>query len=182
MARASFVAILALLASGAAALACTNSPEDFGDFGGGGSSGSGSRRQREPSAASGEISGDPATPNEETLNGASADDPADDTANQDAAPPPSSGDAGTPPSPDPDPDPEPEPNPIPPGSFAAGTELVTTANLNIRQGADTSYAIITTAPNGSRLTVVTVSGANGWVNVSWNGNVGWSSKAYLSIP
>jgi uncharacterized protein YraI len=30
--------------------------------------------------------------------------------------------------------------------------------------------------------VETVSGATGWVNVSYNGNVGWSSKSYLTVP
>ena len=175
MGRASFVAILALVVSGAAGIACTNSPDDFG----GGGSGGASRKQRdprEPNAASGDIAGDPETPNEETLNGGNAgDDPGSGEA--DAAPPPS-GDAGTPPPPPPDPNPD----PIPPGSFAVGTELVTTANLNIREGADTTYAIITTAPNGSRVVVESVSGANGWVNISWNGSVGWSSKMYLSAP
>lgn len=180
MARVPFVAILALVVSGASAVACTNSP---GDFGGGGSVGASSRRPRESNAGSGDIGGNPETPNEETLNGAEpGDDPENDPApaddETDPAPPPgSSPDAGTPPPP-----PDPEPDPIPPGSFDVGTELVTTANLNIREGADTTYAIITTAPNGSRVTVVSVSGASGWVNIMWDGNVGWSSKAYLTVP
>ena len=174
MARASLVAILALLVSGGAALACTNAPEDFG---GGGSEGVKSRK-REANVGSGEISGDPETPNEEALLGSES--PGNGNTAGDAGAPPS-GDAAVPP-PDPDPDPDPDPNPIPAGSFAVGTQLVTTANLNIREGADTTFAIVATAPNGSTLSVVSVSGANGWVNVSWNGNVGWSSKAYLTVP
>jgi len=171
-----------LFVSGAAAIACTNSPEDFG--GNGGSGGIGSRKPREPNAASGEIAGDPETPNEETLNGGDPNaDPGEEPPSEaDAAPPPSPDGGAQSPPPDPDPDPDPGPDPIPAGSYAVGTELVTTANLNIRQGADTTYAIITTAPKGSRVTVVTVSGANGWVNVMWNGNVGWSSKGYLAVP
>ena len=178
MARVSFVAILALVIGGAASVACTNSPDDFG---GGGGKGVTSRKQREPNAGSGDISGDPETPNEESLNGADpGSDPGDDPAEDQTDPPPASDPgAGTPPPPPP---PDPQPDPIPPGSFAVGTELVTTANLNIREGADTTYAIVTTAPNGSRVTVLTVSGASGWVNVMWNGNVGWSSKAYLTVP
>lgn len=177
MARVPFVAILALVVSGASAVACTNSPDDFG--GSGGSKGVNSRKQREPNGGSADIGGNPETPNEETLNGADpGSDPADDPADDQADPPPvSDPGAGTPPPP-----PDPQPDPVPPGSFAAGTELVTTANLNIREGADTTYAIITTAPNGSRVTVTTVSGASGWVNISWNGKVGWSSKAYLTVP
>ena len=174
MGRGSFFAMVALLVSGAAAIACTN---EAGDFGGGSSSGTVSGRKREPNAATGEISGDPETPDEESL---LTGDPDNGNGQQDAAPPPS-GDAGAQPPPPP-PDPDPGPDPIPTGSYAAGTELVTTANLNIRDGADTSYPIITTAPNGSRVTVVTVSGASGWVNISWNGSVGWSSKAYLTVP
>jgi uncharacterized protein YgiM (DUF1202 family) len=163
--------------SSSAGIACTNSPEDFG----GGSSGTVSARRREPNAASGEISGDPQTPEEQELTGGETD------GEEDTAPPPSSDDPGTPPPPPPpdpgaDPDPPaPDPDPpIPAGSYAVGTQLVTTANLNIREGADTTYAIVTTAPNGSTVTVVSVSGASGWVNISWNGNVGWSSKAYLT--
>jgi uncharacterized protein YgiM (DUF1202 family) len=182
MPRTSLVAILALVVSGAAGIACTNSPDDFG--GGGSGSSSRKREPREPNAASGDISGDPATPSEETLNGGNADDPADDDtdntgsdAPDPGAPPPSD------PAPDPDPaDPDPPADPIPAGSYAVGTQLVTTANLNIRDGADTSYAILATVPNGSTVIVQSVSGANGWVNISWNGTVGWSSKAYLSGP
>lgn len=183
MARVPFVAILALVIGGASAIACTNSPDDFG--GGGGSKGVTSRKPREQNAGSGDIGGNPETPNEETLNGADpADDPASDPANDpgdnQADPPPANDPgAGTPPPPPP---PDPQPDPVPPGSYAAGTELVTTANLNIREGADTTYAIVTTAPNGSRVTVVTVSGASGWVNIMWNGKTGWSSKAYLTVP
>lgn len=174
MVRASFVAILALIVSGSGAIACTNSPDDFG----GSSSGDAptKTKRRGPNAASGDIGGDPETPSEEPLSGTP--DPSGDE--EPAAPP----NASDPPPADPDPnvDPDPNPNPIPAGSFAIGTQLVNTANLNIREGADTTFAIITTAPKDSILTVVSVSGANGWVNVSWNGNVGWSSKAYLAIP
>jgi uncharacterized protein YgiM (DUF1202 family) len=170
MARASLVAILALLVSGGAAIACTNSADDFG----GGGSGGVSSRKREANAATGGIDGDPETPDEQTLTGGNPEEETPGTAQADAAPPPNtSSEAGAPP---------PGPDPIPNGAFAAGTELVTTANLNIRDGADTSYPIVATAPNGSRVTVVTTSGAGGWVNISWNGTAGWSSKAYLTLP
>lgn len=182
MGRASFVAILGLLVCGAAGIACTNSQDDFGLGGESSSGNTTSSRKRGANPASGDIGGDPETPSEQTLNG--ADDPNDDpsSAQADAAPPPSNDPGATPPPPDPNPDPGPNPDPIPPGSFAVGTELVTTANLNIRAGADTSYAIEATAPKGSIVIVETVSGANGWVNISWNGTIGWSSKSYLTTP
>jgi uncharacterized protein YgiM (DUF1202 family) len=178
MPRASFAAALALFLVGASTMACT--AETDGPSGGG-SSGTVSSRKREPSAASGEIEGAPQTPGAGTADDTDGND--DGNEGDNAAPPPSSNpDPGTTPTPPPaDPDPA-DPDPIPNGSFAAGTELVTTANLNVRDGADTSYPILVTVPKGSRVMVATVSGASGWVNVSFQGSVGWSSKSYLALP
>lgn len=174
MVRASFVAILALVLSGATTMACA--AETDGPSGGSSKPGSAASRKREPNAGTGDIGGDPQTPNP----AAPSDD--DNEGADDTATPPPSSDPGTTPTPPPDPDPPAGPDPIPTGSFAAGTELVTTANLNVRDGADTSYPIIVTVPKGSRVMVATVSGASGWVNVSFQGNVGWSSKSYLALP
>jgi uncharacterized protein YgiM (DUF1202 family) len=168
MARPSHVALLALFLAGASTMACANETDDRP----GGGSGTVSSRKREPNAGTGEISGDPQTPTSGEI---------DDTDEDTAAEPPPASNPGTTPTPPPDPDPA-DPDPIPTGSYAVGTELVTTANLNIRDGADTSYPIVVTVPNGSRVRVETVSGASGWVNISYQGNVGWSSKAYLTIP
>jgi uncharacterized protein YgiM (DUF1202 family) len=173
MARASLVAIVALLLTGACTTGCTNATDDDPDDR---EPGVVSPRKRDPNTASGEIGGDPQTPRSAEPSGDDETNSDTDEADGDDAAPPASGDPNTPPPPPPDPD------PIPTGSFAAGTELVTTANLNIREGADTTFAIVTTVPNGSRVVVETVSGATGWVNVSYNGNVGWSSKSYLTVP
>jgi uncharacterized protein YgiM (DUF1202 family) len=173
MFRASHVAILALLLIGASTMACTN--ETGGPSGG--KSGTVSSRKRDPNTASGEIEGAPETPS--SAPSGNGTDNSDDGADGDDAQPAPSDPGTTPPPADPDPA---DPDPIPVGSFAVGTELVTTANLNIREGADTTFAIITTVPKGSSVFVESVSGASGWVNVSFQGNVGWSSKSYLTVP
>lgn len=69
--------------------------------------------------------------------------------------------------------------PVPPGSFAAGTVLETTADLNLREGPDTTFAVIVVIPMGSKVTVKTTSGADNWVHVDYAGNVGYASKTYL---
>ncbi len=72
------------------------------------------------------------------------------------------------------------PPPLDPGSFAAGTTLIATDDLNLRSGEGTTYGVILVIPAGSSVTVVTPSGANGWVNISYNQNVGYSSKDFLT--
>lgn len=74
------------------------------------------------------------------------------------------------------------PEPVPPGSFAAGTDLQTTADLNLRDGPATTFAVIVTMPSGSLVKVKTTSGADGWVNVDFQGTVGYASKTYLVVP
>ena len=72
--------------------------------------------------------------------------------------------------------------PVPPGSFAAGTELETTTELNLRDGPATTFAVLVTMPAASRVKVQTTSGADGWVNVDFQGTVGYASKTYLVVP
>lgn len=74
------------------------------------------------------------------------------------------------------------PEPVPAGSFAAGTDLETTADLNLRDGPATTFAVIVTMPAGSAVKVKTTSGADGWVNVDFQGTVGYASKTYLVVP
>lgn len=96
-------------------------------------------------------------------------------------------DAGPEPTPDPVP-PAPPPDAaapdaapvVPAGSFAAGRELETTANVNLRNGPGTSFAIIVEIPIATRVKVEKTSGADGWVNIAYNGNVGFSSKDFLA--
>lgn len=57
----------------------------------------------------------------------------------------------------------------------------TTANLNIRKGASTSYAIVTTIPKGKNVTVSTSKkvGSTTWYNVSYSNYSGWVIGTYL---
>jgi len=63
--------------------------------------------------------------------------------------------------------------------LTVGGSLQTTANLNLRKGAGTSYAVIVVIPSGSVVKVVNATTQNGFVNISWSGNTGWSSSQYL---
>ena len=62
---------------------------------------------------------------------------------------------------------------------AIPSKVRTTANLNMRAGASTAYRILATIPSG---TTVSVSGqaANGWYKVSYAGQSGWVSNAYVT--
>lgn len=56
----------------------------------------------------------------------------------------------------------------------------TTANLNLRTGASTKYAILTTIPNGSKVTIVNKQ-ANGWYKVQYGAKIGYVSGDYLKV-
>ncbi len=50
-------------------------------------------------------------------------------------------------------------------------------SLNMRKGAGTEYDVITTIPNGSKISVT--GECDNWARVSYNGKVGWVSIAYI---
>lgn len=58
------------------------------------------------------------------------------------------------------------------------TKMYTTANLNLRAGASTSYRILLTIPKGSNLSVI--SKTNGWSYVCYQNTYGYVSSSYLS--
>ena len=64
-------------------------------------------------------------------------------------------------------------------ALSVSTPMVTTANLNLRKGPGTSYAIILVIPSGSTVKLLDGTPQNGFYNISYNGNAGWSSGAYL---
>jgi hypothetical protein len=64
-------------------------------------------------------------------------------------------------------------------TYSAGTELRTTANLNLRAAPSTSAPILRVMPNGSLVTVRQASGANAWVAVRFAGYDGWAHTSYL---
>jgi len=68
------------------------------------------------------------------------------------------------------------------GNVPIGSTLKTTADLNLRTGAGTSYSIRLVIPKGSNVTTVnTATPNNGWYNIKYNGTTGWSSGAYLTL-
>ncbi|GAB2903272.1 SH3 domain-containing protein [Neomicrococcus lactis] len=64
----------------------------------------------------------------------------------------------------------------PTGSVASGT-YQTTANVNMRTGAGTTYAVLATVPSGTNVSVI--GSANGWYKVTYNGKTGWMIDDYL---
>lgn len=98
----------------------------------------------------------------------------DDGTNTDTPEPPGTTD------PDPNtPPPSEKPDEVPEGSFAVGVKLLTIGELNLRSGEGTSFDILTAIPAGKRVTVEKISGASGWVNVSYDGKTGFVSKEYV---
>jgi cell wall-associated NlpC family hydrolase len=65
-------------------------------------------------------------------------------------------------------------------SLTANSKMKTTANVNLRKGAGTSYAILAVIPSGSIVTLLSATPSNGFLNISFNGTSGWSSATYLT--
>lgn len=63
--------------------------------------------------------------------------------------------------------------------LALSQKLITTANLNLRRGAKTTFAVVAVIPEGSEVTLVDATPVNGFLRIDWNGKVGWSSATYL---
>jgi hypothetical protein len=66
-------------------------------------------------------------------------------------------------------------------TYAVGTVLQATNDLNLRSGGGTGYSVLRVMPSGSRVTVRATSGANAWVAVSYNGFNGWAHTSYLKV-
>ncbi|MEO8799514.1 MAG: SH3 domain-containing protein, partial [Polyangiaceae bacterium] len=64
-------------------------------------------------------------------------------------------------------------------TYPAGTQLRTTANLNLRATASTNGKVLRVIPQGSLVTVRTASGGNAWVALRFNGYDGWAYTGYL---
>lgn len=67
--------------------------------------------------------------------------------------------------------------PVPIKEESLAQSFVTTANLNVRQGAGIGYALVTTIPNGTTVTSSKKSGD--WYYVTYNGKSGYVSAGYL---
>ena len=65
------------------------------------------------------------------------------------------------------------------GDVPVGSTLVTTTNLNLRDGASTAHAILEVIPSGASVTAVDASPQSGWYHVRYAGADGWSIGTYL---
>jgi uncharacterized protein YraI len=65
------------------------------------------------------------------------------------------------------------------GTVAAGAQLRTTANLNLRSSPSTSARILHVIPKGSLVTVVSGTPKSGWYNIKHGGQAGWGYGVYL---
>lgn len=64
-------------------------------------------------------------------------------------------------------------------TYAAGTELTTSANLNLRSAAATNANVLRVLPRGTRVIVTSESGANAWVAVKLGDSEGFAHTDYL---
>ena len=64
-------------------------------------------------------------------------------------------------------------------SAATTIQRVTTANLNLREGAGTSYERIVTIPKGTTLTLYNRNSDSTWFRTKYKGVYGWVSAKYL---
>jgi len=62
----------------------------------------------------------------------------------------------------------------------AAAQMRTTANVNFRKGAGTTFAVIAVIPSGTIVTLVSATPQNGFLNITFNGTNGWSSATYLT--
>lgn len=62
--------------------------------------------------------------------------------------------------------------------FSQEVTKYTTANINVRAGEGTKYAIVTTIPKGTPVTMTECD--CDWIYVEYNGHRGWVSAKYLS--
>ncbi len=67
------------------------------------------------------------------------------------------------------------------GGVAAGATMVATADVNLRSGPSTSDSIVDVIPDGSTVTLLSGTEQNGFYNVQYQSETGWSSASYLEL-
>lgn len=67
------------------------------------------------------------------------------------------------------------------GSYAVGTTLTATGNVNFRSGPSTSTAKLAVVSKGQTVTLLESLPSNGFYNVRFNGKDGWVSGKYLEV-
>lgn len=65
-------------------------------------------------------------------------------------------------------------------TLVANGKMKTTANLNLRKGAGTSFAVLAVIPSGTTVTLLSATPKSGFLNIQFNGTSGWSSATYLT--
>ncbi len=64
--------------------------------------------------------------------------------------------------------------------LVASAQMRATANVNLRKGAGTSFAVLAVIPSGAVVTLLDPTAQSGFLNVALNGTAGWASAAYLT--
>ena len=64
--------------------------------------------------------------------------------------------------------------------LTAASQMRATANVNLRKGAGTSFAVVAVIPSGTLVTLVSATPQNGFLNINFNGTTGWSAATYLA--
>ncbi len=64
--------------------------------------------------------------------------------------------------------------------LVANGKMKTTANLNLRKGAGTSFAVLAVIPSGTTVTLLNAAATNGFLNIEFNGTAGWGFATYLT--
>ncbi len=67
----------------------------------------------------------------------------------------------------------------PDGAVSPAAAATTTANVNLRSGAGTNFAVLLVIPNGATVQT-TGSVQNGFTQLTYNGITGWSASQYIS--
>lgn len=68
------------------------------------------------------------------------------------------------------------------GAFPVGTELLTTADLNLRQRPSRSADVLVVIPRGARVQSAAAAPRAGWYGITYDGTTGWVDGAYLAKP
>lgn len=65
-------------------------------------------------------------------------------------------------------------------ALTTNQKMRATANVNLRKGAGTSFAVLAVIPSGTQVTLLNATAQNGFLNIEFNGTSGWSLATYLA--
>lgn len=64
--------------------------------------------------------------------------------------------------------------------LTANGHMRTTANLNLRKGAGTSFGVIAVIPSGTTVKLLSATAQNGFLQIEFSGSAGWGFATYLT--